>query len=105
MSAPRWVRVGAIATLRFDPAACVQVEGRELAVFRDGSTWRAMENSCPHQGASLAEGDWDDGTVGCSWHGWRFDIRSGACVNVPGETLRVYPARETEGILEVDLGG
>jgi nitrite reductase/ring-hydroxylating ferredoxin subunit len=56
----------------------VTINGRALAVFNVGGTFYALDNSCPHRGAPLAEGDVDEHEVICPWHGARFDVTTGA---------------------------
>lgn len=57
--------------------AAFEVNGRLVAVFRENDQWFAIDSICPHQGASLADGEVCDGAVACPWHAWRFDIRDG----------------------------
>lgn len=57
----------------------VEVDGRPVALFRDGDRIVAFEDACPHAGAPLSAGVCRDGEVVCSWHGFRFDARTGAC--------------------------
>jgi nitrite reductase (NADH) small subunit/3-phenylpropionate/trans-cinnamate dioxygenase ferredoxin subunit len=54
-----------------------EVEGRMVAVFNDGGTFYAIDDCCPHMGASLAEGQLQDGIVACPWHAWRFCVHDG----------------------------
>jgi nitrite reductase/ring-hydroxylating ferredoxin subunit len=62
----------------------VVVDGRAVALFRDGDRIVAFEDSCPHAGAPLSGGVCRDGEVVCSWHGFRFDARTGVCRLYPG---------------------
>lgn len=54
-----------------------QVGDKTVAVFNDGGQYYAIDDLCPHMGASLAEGDLQDGIVACPWHAWRFDVHDG----------------------------
>lgn len=64
-----------------------EAAGRLVAVFFDGSLYHAMDDLCPHMGASLGSGPFADGVVTCPWHAWRFRACDGAwCDN---EKLRV----------------
>lgn len=60
----------------------------KIALFNINGIIYALENSCPHMGGPLGDGDIDDGTVTCPWHGWQFDIASGCCINMPGDDAR-----------------
>lgn len=54
-----------------------EYDDRLVAVFNDHGTYRAIDDMCPHMGASLATGHLQDGVVACPWHGWSFDTRDG----------------------------
>jgi nitrite reductase/ring-hydroxylating ferredoxin subunit len=55
----------------------VAVDGREIAIFNVGGRFYAIDNTCPHQGAPLAEG-WIEGTtITCPWHAWCFRLTDG----------------------------
>ncbi|MEZ5967284.1 MAG: Rieske (2Fe-2S) protein [Planctomycetota bacterium] len=102
----QWVSVGAPDRLRFDPGAVVHVEGHEVAVFRVPTSpcgYRAVVNSCPHAGAALAEGHQSGEEVACPWHGWRFDLATGACKTLPEDRTIVFPTRVRGGELEIGL--
>jgi nitrite reductase/ring-hydroxylating ferredoxin subunit len=64
---------------------------------------RAMSDSCLHKGVSLAGGVCRDGVITCPSHWWRYDLRDGSLQGTPGRGLAVYPARVTEGMIEVRL--
>lgn len=97
----RWVAVGRVAELTFAPGATVEVEGVEIAIFRHQGTYHALQNSCPHAGGALAEGEQDGASVRCPWHGWSFDLHTGECNTIPEDRTRSYPVREVDGALEV----
>lgn len=81
--------------------------GKQIAVFRraDGVV-HACNNRCPHEGYPLAEGSLAEGSDGClltcNWHNWKFDLESGETL-VGGDSLRLYPARESDGRILLDL--
>ncbi len=54
-----------------------QVGNKMVAVFNDGGQYYAIDDCCPHMGASLAEGFLEEGTVACPWHDWRFCVHDG----------------------------
>ena len=58
--------------------------GQEIALFKIEGEIFALDNACPHAGGPLAEGEIRDHCVTCPWHAWDFDIRTGACLNMPG---------------------
>ena len=71
-------RIGALAEISEDEGRRFDVGGLRIAVFRKGSRVYAVGDSCPHMGASLSDGYIDGGAVICPWHGWVFDLETGA---------------------------
>ena len=63
-----------------DGRAVVSIDGRELAIFLVDGRAYAFANACPHQGNPLALGEVAGPTLTCSFHGWRFDLETGACL-------------------------
>ena len=54
-----------------------KVQGKRLAVFRINDRCFAINDICPHQGASLGKGRLKGFVVSCPWHHQQFDIRTG----------------------------
>ena len=73
-----------------------------LVALVDGQP-RAMSDSCLHKGVSLVGGVCRDGVITCPSHWWRYDLRDGSLQGTPGAGLAVYPARVSNGIIEVQL--
>ena len=48
--------------------------GLDLALFRIGDAVYAIEDSCPHNGASLSNGKLQGKSVTCPAHGMRFNL-------------------------------
>jgi len=63
------------------------VLGTPLVVGRDlqGRVF-AMNDACPHRGMPLSCGWFDGEQVECSYHGWKFDARTGQCQSIPSLT-------------------
>lgn len=53
------------------------VQGKRLAVFRIDNHCFAINDICPHQGASLGKGRLKGFVVSCPWHHQQFDVRTG----------------------------
>ena len=85
-----------LSSLDPDGRAVVEVDGAEIAVFVVEGEAYAFANACPHEGNPLHEGDILGDTLTCAYHGWKFDLGTGACV-VGEEPARVYRARIEDG--------
>jgi len=58
-------------------AKMAEVEGRKIALFNlEGSYW-AIDDTCPHRGGPLSEGEVEREVVTCPWHGSKFNIKTG----------------------------
>lgn len=64
------------------------VDGKMVGVFLIGGEYHAINDSCPHMGASLASGYVEDGAVTCPWHAWRFCVKDGAWLDSPQSKVK-----------------
>jgi len=87
--------------------------GVPLALGRDrqGRAF-ALRDNCPHRGIPLSFGQVQGEVLECCYHGWKFDVQTGQCREipslVPGSKLNVerifatsYPAQERDGYIWV----
>ncbi|CAG9270895.1 Rieske (2Fe-2S) protein [Paraburkholderia unamae] len=79
------------------------VDGRSIVLFNIDGAIHAIDNSCPHNGASLASGQLEGCVLRCPAHGLRFDVRTGAMPGVGGLNLTCFPVRAVDGKLVVTL--
>ena len=71
----------------------VTVGNKLIAVFREAGQFYAIDDVCPHMGASLSGGYLQEGIVTCPWHAWRFRLKDGAWADNPKIKIRCYPVR------------
>jgi nitrite reductase/ring-hydroxylating ferredoxin subunit len=76
-----------------------------LAVFLVDGRVHVVDNQCRHVGSPLDAGPVVNGNVHCPWHGWAYDLESGALQTAFGERdgIRVYPCRVEDGLVKVVL--
>ncbi|MGV8881369.1 MAG: Rieske (2Fe-2S) protein [Rhodoglobus sp.] len=55
----------------------------DVAVFRDGDQYYAIDNTCTHEKTGLADGWVEDGCVECPLHASRFRLTDGAVLTPP----------------------
>lgn len=91
----------------------VGIRGFTVGVYRVADAFHALLNVCPHRGAPLCEGPQCGTTapvqnnafvyhregeiVRCAWHGWEFDIRTGASLVDPSVRARTFPVTVEDG--------
>jgi nitrite reductase (NADH) small subunit len=96
------VKVLDLAVLAPGQTELVTVDGEDVALFRRGEEVFAIGNQCPHQGGNLCDGIVEGDIVTCPLHGWEFDLRSGACMTVPGESVTRYAVSIDDGAVLVE---
>ena len=78
----------------------VNVNGKDVALFNVDGTFCAIDNTCLHRGGPLGEGELDGKTVTCPWHGWRYDVTTGANEMNPSVVVAKYQVKvEGEDVL------
>ncbi len=102
-----WYILARSADLQAVPVKA-KLYGTPIVLFRDAEgRAQALEDRCPHRGVPLSLGTCREGTLQCSYHGWRFG-RDGACVEIPGlegppdapgRRARAYPTVEQQGFV------
>lgn len=83
------IKVCKISELPSGQSKCVQVSGREIAVFNVKGKFYALDNACVHAGGSLHDGFLDEEKcqVACGWHAWGYDLATGKCVTHPRQDV------------------
>lgn len=88
------------------PGTALRVDGATpIAVFRteDGELY-AIDDTCTHQDASLADGWLEGCEVECPLHSSRFDLRTGAVDQPPAKRpVRTHRVVVEQGTVYVDV--
>ena len=77
--------------------ALFEFDGKSLALFNVEGDLFAVDDSCPHQGASLCGGRLEGRVIQCGAHGLRFDLRSGYLLNSTVLRVANYPVEIIDG--------
>lgn len=91
-----------LAAARGIPAGAtrrLECDGRPVFAHHGAQGWRVFDARCPHQGNAIEADALDGTTLTCGRHGWRFDIRSGACTQGDGP-LQALECRVERGRLQ-----
>jgi 3-phenylpropionate/trans-cinnamate dioxygenase ferredoxin component len=66
--------------------------------------FHAIDDTCPHRGGPLSEGELEGEVVRCPWHGSTFSVTTGAVLSPPaGSGVTPYRIQESGGELSVEL--
>ncbi len=104
-------RVGPLGEIPDRGGVLVRIEGKEIGVFKVQGSLHAYENRCRHQGGPVCTGEIvgryeailnpdrtvagerfadDELRIACPWHGWEYNLETGACAADPRFRLRRY---------------
>jgi nitrite reductase/ring-hydroxylating ferredoxin subunit/uncharacterized membrane protein len=80
----------------------VEAYGMPVLLARRGGRIYAIGETCAHMGGPLSQGELEDSTVRCPWHGSRFALDDGRVLEGPAVHAQpVLEARVREGQIEV----
>lgn len=79
------VRIGNSKDIEPSDMRVFDVAGTKVNVVSVDGNFYAFDDTCTHQGCSLARGELEGTTVTCACHGSQFDVTSGAVVRGPAE--------------------
>ncbi|HYV38688.1 MAG TPA: Rieske 2Fe-2S domain-containing protein [Gemmataceae bacterium] len=71
----------------------VELDKKLIAVFLHQGQYYAIDDCCPHMGASLAGGNIENGIVTCPWHAWRFHLADGTWADYKKIKIGCYAVR------------
>ena len=98
----RWARALQDTDLPDGVPTGVEVEGRQILLYRRDGTLYAIDNVCSHAGGLLSRGPVADLTVTCPLHGSRFALANGCVSRGPANQPQpVIPTRIRNGWIEV----
>lgn len=88
-----FVRVAALADIKPGQGIVAEANGKTLAVFNVDGAIHAINNTCCHRDGPLGEGELEGNIVTCPWHGWRYNVTTGACMNNPSAKVETYQVK------------
>ena len=100
---PQRVTVAKVGDIPEGEAVVVSVRQKDVAIFNVGGKFQAIDDMCPHMGASLAGGHVEGDIVTCPWHAWRFRLTDGAWADNPRIKIGCYPVRVEGDAVQIRL--
>jgi len=74
----------------------IEAEGKSLALFNVAGQFYAIDDGCPHQGASLCGGRLEGEVIQCGAHCLRFNLRTGYLLNSTQLKVSRYPVEQVD---------
>lgn len=100
----KFTAVAKVGSIPSGQGATFNVDGRLVAVFNRAGEYFAIDDLCPHMGASLGAGQLDEeGAVTCPWHAWRFDVCTGTWCDNPRLKIDAFEVRVEGDEIQVQL--
>jgi nitrite reductase (NADH) small subunit len=81
----------------------VDIDNKLVAVFLHQGQYFAIDDVCPHMGASLSGGYVENGSVTCPWHAWRFRLSDGAWADYLKIKIGCYAVRVVGDEIQVQV--
>lgn len=100
-----FVTVAKVGAIEDGTGQAFNVGGKMVAVFNCGGEHYAINDFCPHMGASLAGGYVEDEAVTCPWHAWRFSVKDGRWLDNPKVSTDSYDVRVEGDEIQVRVEG
>lgn len=100
-----FIPVAKLSDLDARGRAVVTVGGTRVALVRVDGRIHALEDTCPHRGGPLSEGDLDGHLLHCPLHAWPFDVRTGVCPANRNARVRIHEVRVVGEDIQVSASG
>ena len=88
-----FVTVAKVGEIEEGRGATFTVGERLVAVFLSDGKYFAIDDLCPHMGASLGAGEVYNGSVACPWHAWCFRVTDGTWTDNPKMKVDCFEVR------------
>ncbi len=95
-------RIAAASEIPSQGGLKVRLGRDEIAIFRDGGEYRAINDLCPHRGAPLSEGFLEQGRVFCPWHCFDFSLCTGESSIAPHLRVATYVVEVRDNQIYLD---
>jgi ferredoxin-NADP reductase len=103
LSKAGFVKVAQHGDLAPGQMKAVAVNGAQIALCNVDGVYYAIDDTCPHRSASLAEGDLIGKEITCPLHGAIFDVTTGEVLEGPaGENLSCHRVRVSGSDIEIE---
>lgn len=96
---PQWRDLMAIAEVDDGEVKRVECGTRSVFVYREGQDFKVYDSHCPHQVTNIPHLALDGLTLTCPKHQWKFDIRTGECIEKGKHPMKAFATQVKDGRL------
>ena len=96
-----WHDIGAQDVLRDKEVIYINADERDLFIYNDDGQIRVYDSRCPHQITNIPQLALKGNILTCPKHNWKFDIRSGECIEKGDRPLCQFDHKIENGRLLV----
>jgi nitrite reductase/ring-hydroxylating ferredoxin subunit/alkylhydroperoxidase/carboxymuconolactone decarboxylase family protein YurZ len=96
---PQWREVMPAADIAEGEVQRVECPTRTVFVYREGETYKVYDSHCPHQVTNIPHLALEGLTLTCPKHKWKFDIRTGACIEKGQHPMKAFETKIEDGRL------
>lgn len=81
----------------------VNVNGKLVAIYHVSGKVYATSGVCLHAGGPMGDGTLEGNIITCPWHGWQYDITTGANQVMPAIKLKTFKTEIKGNDIFVDV--
>jgi nitrite reductase (NADH) small subunit len=102
---PEFIDICKVSDIPIGEARMIMVNEVAFGIFNVSGAFFAIDDACPHAGASLSRGIVEGDIVRCRIHHWRFCVRNGTYLDEirPSYNVRNYPTRVVGDQVQIEL--
>ena len=98
-----WIEIAKTTDIASGTGKEFTVENRIVALFHVDGQFHAIDGICAHAGGPVGDGAVTGCLVTCPWHGWQYDVTTGAmCLN-DQIRLESFPVKVEGDAIMVEL--
>lgn len=82
-----------------DDVSHFEVDDRGIFIYKEKDDVLVYDSRCPHQQTNITLERLDDNCLVCPKHNWKFDLKSGDCIDIGSRPLRIFKHKIENGQL------
>lgn len=96
-----WHDVMSINAFKNKKVTYAHADGRGLFIYTEDENFKVFDSRCPHQVTNIPELALKNCTLTCPKHQWKFNLKTGKCIDKGNRSLTEFESRMVKNRLEV----